>query len=217
MTNKVVRFRAIGSAEVLEIMEEKEQLPIEDEVQIAIEAFALNRADLMFRTGNYLEFPNFPARLGYEASGIVKRVGPNVTTVNVGDKVSTIPAFSMGEYGVYGETAIVPEHAVARYPDNLSILEGTSIWMTYLTAYGGIIDIGDVQEGDFVVITAANSSVGLAAIEIVKSQKAKSIAVTRTALKAEFLFNHGADYVVVLENESLSQRVDEITDGVGAD
>lgn len=215
--NKVVRFDRIGPAEVLEIHEEPERLPIADEVLLDVDAFALNRADVMFRTGNYLEYPQFPSRLGYEASGTVKTVGPNVQTIKVGDKVSTVPAFSMGEYGVYGNSAIVPEHAIAKYPDNLSSLESTSIWMTYITAYGALIEIGNIQEGDVVLLTAATSAVGLAAIEIAKSRNAKCIAVTRTTAKAEFLSNHGADFVIALENENLVERIGEITDARGVD
>jgi len=215
--NKVVRFNKIGSADVLEIHEEPQRLPVGDEVLLEVDAFALNRADIMFRTGSYLEYPNFPTRLGYEASGTVKQIGPKVNAIKVGDKVSTIPAFSMGEYGVYGNSAIIPEHAVAKYPKNLSSLEGTAIWMTYITAYGALIEIGNIKENDFVLLTAASSAVGLAAIEVIKSKKAKSIAVTRTASKAEFLSNHGADFVIVLENENLEGRTEEITNSTGVD
>ena len=73
--------------------------------------------------------------LGYEASGIVDAVGSGVEDLSVGDRVSTIPAFSMVQYGVYGESAIVPAQAVAPYPETLSPAEGTSIWMQYMTAW----------------------------------------------------------------------------------
>ncbi len=56
----------------------------------------------MFREGKYLYDTELPSRLGYEASGIVDAVGPGVTDIKIGDRVSTIPAFSMGKYGVYG-------------------------------------------------------------------------------------------------------------------
>lgn len=85
----------------------------------------------------------------------------------------------MSSHGVYGEEAIVPAHVVARYPSNLSPAEGASIWTQYLTAWGALVHYGKIQPGQNVVITAASSSVGLAAIETAKLIGARPIAVTR--------------------------------------
>jgi NADPH:quinone reductase-like Zn-dependent oxidoreductase len=88
--------------------------------------------------------------------------------------------------------------------------------MQYLTAYGALIWLGQAVKGDFVVITAASSSVGIAAIEIVKVEGAVSIAVTRTAAKKAELLKLGADYVIVTDEEDLVGRVNEISSGKGA-
>ena len=141
----------------------------------------------MFRQGHYLEHPVLPSRLGYEAAGIIDAIGPGTSGLKIGDRVSTIPSFSIGTYGVYGESAVVPASAVARYPENLSPVEGTAIWMQYLTAFGALIEFGHLQKGDTVLITAASSSVGLAAIQITKSVGATAIAITRGADKKSFL------------------------------
>jgi NADPH:quinone reductase-like Zn-dependent oxidoreductase len=122
----------------------------------------------------------------------------------------------MLEYGVYGESAIVPAHAVARYPENLTPAEGASIWMQYMTAYGALVHYGQVGAGSVVLITAASSSVGLAAIQIVKAAGGVAIATTRGAGKKQALLDAGADYVVVTDEESLAERVMEMTDGAGA-
>ncbi len=214
--SRTVRFHEIGGPGVLQIDELDEQLPQEGEVRIKVEAIGLNRAEVMFRTGQYLEQPNLPSSLGYEASGIVDKVGRGVKDVKVGDRVSTIPSFSMGKYGVYGELAIVPEHAVAHYPANLSSEEGAAIWMAYMTVYGALIDIGKLGEGDYVAITAASSSVGIAAIQVAKAVNAQVIAVTRKADKVDFLLDCGADYVIATEMENLVDRVQAITSGNGA-
>ena len=91
----------------------------------------------------------------------------------------------MGQYGVYGESAIVPVHAVARYDESLSPIEGTAIWMQYLTAFGLLLEIGKLRQGQTVLITAASSSVGIAAIQIAKAEGAVVIATTRGAGKVE--------------------------------
>jgi NADPH:quinone reductase-like Zn-dependent oxidoreductase len=166
--------------------------------------------------GRYLQAPKLPSKIGYEASGTVEAVGPNVDKSWIGKTVSTVPGFSMVEYGVYGEVAIVPVSAIAAYPDKLSYEEGTSIWMQYLTAYGALIHQGHLAKGDFVLITAASSSVGIAAIEIVKAEGGISIATTRTSKKKAELLALGADHVVATEEEDLAARVNEITSGKGA-
>jgi NADPH:quinone reductase-like Zn-dependent oxidoreductase len=197
-----------------------EDLPLQEpkaaEVRIKVQAIGLNRAEVMFRSGTYLEQPRPPARLGYEASGVIDAVGPGVSGLRVGERVSTIPAFSMNEYGVYGESAIVPASAIARYPEHLSPVEGTSIWMQYLTAWGGLVHYGKMKAGDFVLISAASSSVGLAAIELTKLAGAKAIATTRRSDKKQPLLNAGADAVIATEEEDLAKRVAEITGGKGA-
>lgn len=212
---KVVRFYEAGSAEVLKLENLPLTEPAADEVRLKVEALGLNRAEVMFRQGQYLEAPAFPSRIGYEASGTVDAVGPGVSSVRIGDRVSTIPSFSMGKYGVYGESAIVPATSVAPYPANLSPLEGTAIWMQCLTAYGALVEFGHLQKDDPVLITAASSSVGLAAIQITKSLGAFAIATTRGEDKKQFLLDSGADQVIVTDKENLVERVMTITDARG--
>jgi NADPH:quinone reductase-like Zn-dependent oxidoreductase len=169
----------------------------------------------MFRRGQYLVQPHLPSLLGYEASGTVEAVGPGVESGLIGKTVSTVPAFPADKYGVYGEVAIVPAYAIAAYPASLSYEQGTSIWMQYLTAYGALIQQGKLTKGDFVLIAAASSSVGIAAIEIAKAEGAISIATTRTSKKKAELLSLGADYVIATEEEDVVARVAEITGGNG--
>ena len=212
---KIVRFYETGGAEVLKIEESPLVEPGVGEVRLAVEAIGLNRAEVMFRKGQYLENPVLPSRLGYEAAGIVDAVGPGTSGIQIGDRVSTIPSFSMGTYGVYGESAVVPAYAVARYPESLSPVEGAAIWMQYLTAFGAIIEFGQLQKDDCVLITAGSSSVGLAAIQIAKSVGALAIVTTRGAGKKPFLMGAGADHVIVTEEENLVENVMAITSGKG--
>ncbi|HEX4003778.1 MAG TPA: zinc-dependent alcohol dehydrogenase family protein [Candidatus Acidoferrales bacterium] len=215
-TAKVVRFHATGGPEVLKIEEEPIPAPGKGEVRLRVQAIGLNRAEVMFRRGQYLETPVFPSKLGYEAAGIVEAAGPDVDKKWIGKKVSTIPAFVMTQYGVYGEVAIVPVSAVAEYPEKLTPEEGTSIWMQYLTAYGALILHAKITKGDFAIITAASSSVGLAAIEMVNAEGGVSIAATRKSTKREALLKLGAAHVIATEEESFLDRVKQITSGKGA-
>ena len=213
---RIVRFHATGDPDVLQLDELEVVDPGADEIRIKVEALGLNRAELGFRRGMYLEPPKLPARIGYEAAGVIDAVGADVTQFNVGDRVSTIPAFSMNRYGVYGESATVPARAAAPYPDNLSASEGAAIWMQYLTAWGALIMHGQIKQGDSVIITAASSSVGIAAIQICNQAGATAIATTRGADKKDFIASQGADHVIVTDEEDMVARVQEITDGNGA-
>ena len=215
-TVKIVRFHKTGGPEVLQLDEFPLPEPAAGEVRLRVKAIGLNRAEVMFRMGRYLQAPKLTSKIGYEASGVVEAVGPNVDKSWIAKTVSTVPGFSMVEYGVYGEVAIVPVYAIAAYPDRLSYEEGTSIWMQYLTAYGALVYQGHLAKGDFVLITAASSSVGIAAIEIVKAEGGISIATTRTSKKKAELLALGADHVVATEEEDLAARVNEITSGKGA-
>jgi len=214
---RIVRFHQTGGPEVLRIEEVPPSPPGEGEVRIAVKAIGLNRAESLFRQGMYLEAPNLPSRLGYEASGTVEAVGAGVTRFKAGDRVSTLPAFSMGKYGVYGDSVVVPSHAVSAFPENLSFEEGASIWVAYLTVYGALVELGGLRKGHHVLITAASSSVGYSAFQVVRAAGGVSIATTRKAEKSGALRQGGADHVIVTGKEDLAARVMEITEGRGAD
>jgi NADPH:quinone reductase-like Zn-dependent oxidoreductase len=190
--------------------------PGANEVRVRIEAIGLNRAEALFRAGRYIEQPELPARIGYEAAGVIEAVGAGVTGVSLGEAVCIIPGFSMNLYGVYAERAIVPASAVLKRPAGLGPVEAASIWMQYLTAYGPLVEIAQVAKDDAVVITAASSSVGLAAIQIANALGATPIAVTRTPAKEAGLRAQGAAHVVVAATQDLAAEVLRITGGRGA-
>ncbi len=116
-------------------------------------------------------------------------------------------------YPVLGEKAVVPTDDVAELPASLSAVEGAAAWMQYATAYGALVAFAKVGPRDTVLLTAATSSVGLAAIQIVKAQGAVSIATTRTSAKKQQLLDLGADHVIATQEEDLPVRVREITNG----
>lgn len=213
---RIVKFKETGGPDVLKIVDVPLEEPGEGEVRLKVEAFGLNRAEILFRQGLYLQNPTLPSRIGYEASGIIDAVGADVQGFKVGDRVSTIPAFMMGKYGSYGESAVMPAHAVTPYADNLSPVEGTAIWMKYLTAYGALIEFGKLKKGEVVLITAASSSVGLAAIQITKSQGGIAVATTRGPEKKQALLDAGADHVIVTNETDVAKGIKKITGGKGA-
>jgi NADPH:quinone reductase-like Zn-dependent oxidoreductase len=213
---KIVRFHEVGGPEVLSIEEEMPKQPGKGEVRLKVQAVGLNRAESMFIRDQYVESPKLPSGVGYEAAGVVEAVGPDVDKSWVGKRVAIIPSFSMNDYAMLGEEVIAPAAALGEYPAQLSPVEGAAIWMQYITAYGALIAIAHLAKGDFVVIPAASSSVGIAATEIVKAEGAISIATTRKSNKKAELLALGADHVIATEEEDMVARVKEITGGKGA-
>jgi NADPH:quinone reductase-like Zn-dependent oxidoreductase len=214
--SRVIQFEKAGGPEVLEFIDREIPAPGPSELRIKVKAIGLNRAESMWRSDAYIEPVKFPARLGYEAAGIVEALGKDVKGFVVGEAVNVVPSFSMNDYGTYAETIIVPSYAVVKQPASLSFIEAASIWMMFVTPYGALIEDAKVTRGDFVVIPAASSSVGLAAIQLTNYAGATSIALTRTSEKRGKLLEAGASHVIATGEADLVDEVKRITGGKGA-
>jgi NADPH:quinone reductase-like Zn-dependent oxidoreductase len=214
--SRIVRIHEYGDASVLKIEDIVVPAPAADEVQIAVKAIGINRAEVMFRNHAYLQEATFPSRLGYEAAGVVVAVGSSVTEFVKGDAVSVVPALDIARWGTYGEIANVPARLAVKHPTALSFEEASAVWMQYVTAWGALVEQAKLSKGDFVIVTAASSSVGLAAFQIARMVGATVIATTRTSAKRQALLDAGAHHVVATEEEDLVAKAMEITGGVGA-
>jgi NADPH:quinone reductase-like Zn-dependent oxidoreductase len=212
--SKVVRFHEYGGPEQLRTEELDVGAPGNGEVRIRVEAIGLNRAEAMFRAGGYLPASKFPSLIGYEGVGIVEALGSDVRGFSPGDRVCVLPNFRLGEYGLYGEKAIVPARSLIAPPPGLSVVELASIWMQYFTALA-IYEIGHATVGDKILIRAASSSVGLAAIQLANWAGAVPIAATRSGAKTAALITHGAKHVIATEESNLVEEVQRITGGKG--
>lgn len=213
--SKVIRFHEYGEVDVLKIEDLEVREPEENEVQISVKAIGLNRAESMFRRNQYVQQATFPSILGYEASGIVTKIGNQVKNVKVGDIVSVIPTEDMSRWGTYAELINTPEKYVVIHPSNISFEEASASWMKYITAYGALIEQAKLTKDDFVIVTAASSSVGIASFQVSKKVGATVIATTRTSDKKQALLDAGADYVIATDEEDLVTEVMKITNNKG--
>ena len=119
--SKVVRIHEQGGPEVLRIEDLDVGAPGAGELRLRIEAIGLNRSEAAFRAGQYPVKPKLPTLMGYEACGTVEALGDGVKDFKVGDRVCVLPTYRLGEYGVYGEHAIVPARSVLAAPPDLII------------------------------------------------------------------------------------------------
>jgi NADPH:quinone reductase-like Zn-dependent oxidoreductase len=213
--SRVVRLYQHGGPEELRFEELEVGEPGPSEVRVKIEAIGLNRSEAAFRAGQYPVTPKFPTLIGYEGVGLIEAQGPGVHGFAVGERVCVLPNFRLGEYGIYGERAIVPARSLLKPPPGLTTVEAASIWMQYFTAMA-IIEIAHAAIGDYVIVRAASSSVGLAAIQLANWAGAVPIAATRTSAKAPALQQQGARHVIPTDETDLVAEVQRITRGKGA-
>lgn len=180
-----------------------------------IEAIGLNRSEAAFRAGQYPVKPKLPTLIGYEATGVIESLGDGVQGFSAGERACVLPTFRLGEYGVYSDQAIVPARSLQPAPPQLSPIEAASIWMQYLTALA-IIEVAHATVGDYVIIRAPSSSVGIAAMQLANWAGAAPIAATRKSDKKAALLELGAQHVIATEESDLVAEVMKVTGGRGA-
>ncbi|HVG27281.1 MAG TPA: alcohol dehydrogenase catalytic domain-containing protein, partial [Acidobacteriaceae bacterium] len=113
---KAVRFHQLGGPEILKIEDIPTRQPGPGEVVLKVAAVGLNRAESMYFHGHYMETPQLPSGLGYEAVGTVTAVGPDVDPTLVGKRVGTIPGYSMNRNPALAQEAVVPASFLAELP-----------------------------------------------------------------------------------------------------
>lgn len=215
---RVVVFDQTGDPDVLQVVDEPVTEPANGEVRIKIEAIGVNQLDSMMRSGTYPGPVHLPhARLGCEGTGTIDAVGEGVDQFRVGDAVIVTALPTMDRNGTYAEYTTVPVNAIIARPDGLDAVHSAALWVAGSTAYGALIEKAQMRPAGHVLITAASSGVGLAAIQVANQIGAVPIAVTRRAAKKDALLAAGAAAVIVTDEDDLRESVQSITGGVGVD
>ena len=210
-----VRFHKFGGPEVLQIENVIVTEPGPDEVRLRIKAIGLNRGEILMRSGRAATRANLPAQLGVEAAGVIEVLGSDVKGLAVGDRVAVIPG-DLGR-GYYSEVALAPARTLVKIPPTQSWKDAAATWMAFGTAWTGLVDIARLSRGQTVLITAASSSAGLAAIQTARKVGANPVALTRTHVKAAALLEAGATHVIATEEQDVVTEVARLTGGKGAE
>ncbi len=214
---RAAMFTGTGDPSILRVVERAVRAPGPGEVQIRVTSAGLNRADANYRAGKYLLRTPGESRSGFEGAGIVTAVGDAVTNVHVGDRVGVLPSsFDVVNEGAAAESMTVSAAVVVPTPRTVTDRDAGTIWMQYLTAWGALVEIAAVGPGDWVIVPAASSSVGIASIQLCRARGARVIATTTSAQKVEALRRFAPDAIVDTRSEPYVERVKEITGGAGA-
>jgi NADPH:quinone reductase-like Zn-dependent oxidoreductase len=213
---RAAMFTGTGDPSILRVVDVPARAPGRGEVRIRVTSAGLNRADANYRLGKYLVRSPGESRSGFEGGGIVDAVGDGAPFA-VGDRVGVLPSsFDVVHEGAAAESMTVPAAVVVRTPSTVNDRDAGAIWMQYLTAWGALVEIADVGASDWIVVPAASSSVGIAAIQLGRALGAKVIATTTSADKVEALRRLEPDAIVDTRTEPYVERVQAITGGAGA-
>lgn len=201
-----------GGPEALLLGDAADPVPGPGEVLIAVRATAVNRADLMQRRGLYPPPPGASDVLGLEAVGEVVEVHVGTETPLVpGDRVMCLVGG-----GGYAELLVAPASNCIPIPDGMSWTDAAAIPEVFITAYQGLVRLGDLQAGEVALIHSIASGVGTAAAQICRALDARCIGTSRDPVRAEAAMAWGAEGLAV-GDDGFAPQVLHMTEGHGAD
>ena len=236
---KAIAIRAHGGPEAVNLVELPDPTPGPGQVVVAVKAAAQNHLDIWVRIG----WPGlklaFPHVLGSDVAGVIEAIGPGVEGMKVGDAVVVNPSLGcgrcerclsgnenlcrrfaiLGEHvsGGMAEKLAVPARNILPKPANLSFVEAAAIPLTFMTAWHALVVRAQLRLGETVLVHAAGSGVGVAAVQIAKLHGARVIATAGSDEKLRRAKDLGADEVVNYETQDFVQEVKRLTDKRGVE
>jgi NADPH:quinone reductase len=194
---RAVKIVAHGGVEGLEVGEVEQPLATGERVRVRVHAAALNRADLLQRRGLYPAPHGAPAAIpGLEFAGEVEALGADASMWRVGARV-----FGITGGGAQAEYVVVPENTLAAVPDNLGWEEAAAVPEAFITAHDALFTQGGLAMGERVVVHAAGSGVGLAAVQLARAAGAQTFGTARTPDKLERARAYGLDQACVVSGD----------------
>ncbi|MEM8967345.1 MAG: zinc-dependent alcohol dehydrogenase family protein [Bacteroidota bacterium] len=209
---KQIIFNTPGSAEVLSVKEVPMPEPKAGEVRIKVKAAPVNPSDVVFIQGVYGISPQFPdSPVGFEGAGEVDVIG---TGIGSDLKIAQGQRVAFATLGTWSEYVVVPATSLLPIPDNLSFEEGAQFFVNPFTAVA-MLDEVNLQKGDWLLLTAAFSSLNKMVIQLAKKAGIRVIGTVRRAEQVQPLLDLGAEAVVNTKEDSLTDRVKSLTKGKG--
>jgi NADPH2:quinone reductase len=212
---KAWRAERFGEAiEVLHQVEAPVPQPSGAQIQVKVRATGVGLPDVLMLRGVYPAVAAPPVTPGQEAVGVVSAVGPEAT-VKIGERVMTSTLFAQGAGG-FAEYTLAASASALSVPANFSDEEGAGFYVAYHTGYVGLVQRGQLQAGETLLVLGGAGSSGSAAIMLGKALGATVIATASNAEKAAFCAGLGADHVINYHDTPIHKAVREITGGAGA-
>ncbi len=211
---KAVTIETNGGPEVLEVREvETPSLPSADYVRVRVRAAGVNRADVLQRLGYYPAPPGYPQKIpGLEFAGEVEAVGDEVQNWRPGQRV-----FGITGGGAQAEYVVVPASHLAEIPANLDWEKAAAVPEVFITAHDALFTLAKLQAGETMLVHAAGSGVGTAAIQLTRAAGAIAFGTSRTPDKLERAKAYGLSNAIAVGNnpKSAVEAVKQWTKGAG--
>ncbi len=213
---KAIQYKSFGKSDVLELKQVDKPSIKENEVLIKVKATTINPLDMKIRSGHMQEMMpvQLPFTPGLDASGIIEAIGNNVTRIKVGDEVFTV--LSAGSYAEY---VVANEDQVALKPGIVSFNEAASLAVPLATSYAVLIEAGQIQAGQKVLIHGASGAVGSIMVQMAKALGAYVIG-TASGIGVDIIKNLGADETIDYKTQDFTKLVkdmDLVADLVGGE
>ncbi len=205
---KVV-YPKVGGVDSIQIVEEDDLIPGHGEVCVRIHRAGINFADLMMRQGLYGSNPDYPFTPGYEAAGEILSIGEGVDGLSEGQRV-----LAMTGFGGYSEMVCLDSNRIISLPDSVSFDQAAALPVTYGTAYHMLVYLGNLSEGDTVLVHHAAGGVGTAVAQICQAYGVSKVIGTASAPKKEFVESLGMHFVDS-KSEDFVSVCKSLTDGKG--
>lgn len=203
-----IEFHKHGGPDVLKAVEFTPVDPAENEIQVENKAIGINYIDTYIRSGLYPP-PSLPSGLGTEAAGVVSKVGSKVTHIKAGDRV----VYAQSALGAYSSVHNVPADKAAILPNAISFEQAAASFLKGLTVFYLLRKTYEIQPDEPFLFHAAAGGVGMIACQWAKALGAKLIGTVGNAQKAQIALQAGAWQVINSREESIVERVKEITGG----
>jgi NADPH2:quinone reductase len=203
-----IEFHKHGGPEVLKAVEFTPADPTDNEIQVENKAVGINYIDTYIRGGLYPP-PSLPSGIGTEAAGVVSKVGRNVTHIKAGDRV----VYAQSALGAYSSVHNVPADKAAILPAAISYEQAAASFLKGLTVFYLLRKTYEVKPDEQFLFHAAAGGVGLIACQWAKALGAKLIGTVGSAQKAQRAKQAGAWQVINYREESVVERLKEITGG----
>lgn len=203
-----IEFHKHGGPDVLKAVEFTPVDPAENEIQVENKAIGINYIDTYIRSGLYPP-PSLPSGLGTEAAGVVSKVGSKVTHIKAGDRV----VYAQSALGAYSSVHNVPAVKAAILPNAISFEQAAASFLKGLTVFYLLRKTYEIQPDEPFLFHAAAGGVGMIACQWAKALGAKLIGTVGSAQKAQIALQAGAWQVINYREESIVERVKEVTGG----
>ena len=207
---KAIRVHQHGGPEAMKLEDVPVPEPGPKQALVRLAVAGVNFIDVYFRTGLYKA--EQPTALGNEGAGVVEKIGPDVTEVNVGDRV----AYAMAR-GSYAEYAVVPSAVLVKLPDTITFQQAAAVMLQGMTAHYLTRSTYPLKRGDTCLVHAAAGGAGLLIVQMAKALGARVIGTVSTEAKARLAHENGADETIRYTEQDFEQDVKRLTGGRGVD